>query len=92
MSASVSFDLLYKTIPISELRKRFGEIEAALPFVDRFILTKKGRPFAVLSATSAVKKELIKKTAGAFKKTALDSDAFWKEVLKRKSRKTAISL
>jgi len=81
-----------KTIAISDLRRRFGEIEKTLPYVDHFILTKKGKPFATLAATSAVKKSLMKKTAGAFKGTNLDNDAFWKEVLKRKSRSKDVLL
>lgn len=81
-----------KTIAINDLRRRFGEIEEDLPFVDRFILTKRGRPFAILSATPFVKKEQMKKTAGAFKGTKLATDTFWKDVLKRKSRKENITL
>lgn len=81
-----------KTIAISDLRRKFGEIEKALPFVDHFILTKKGRPFATLAATSAVKKSLMKKTAGALRRTSFDNDALWKEVFKRKSRLKDITL
>lgn len=81
-----------KTIPISELRKRFGEIETALPYVDYFVLTKKGRPFATLSATSEVKKNIIKKLAGSFRNTDIDNDKIWRLVLKRKSRKKPINL
>lgn len=81
-----------KTIAISDLRRKFGEIEETLPFVDHFILTKKGRPFAILSATLSIKKEQMKKTAGAFKNTKLASDSFWKDVLKKKSRKENIIL
>ena len=80
------------TIAINDLRRKFGEIEEALPFVDHFILTKKGRPFAILSATPYVKKEQMKKTAGAFKGTKLATDSFWKDVLKKKSRKENITL
>lgn len=89
MKLSSIFD---NTISINNLRRNFGEIEKALPFVDRFIVTKKGKPFAVLSATSDVKRELMKKTAGAFKGTILDKDNIWKEVLKKRSRKESISL
>lgn len=81
-----------KTIAISDLRRKFGEIERALPYVDHFILTKKGKPFATLSATLAVKKSLMKKTAGVLKGTSLDNNAFWKEVLKRRSRSKGVSL
>lgn len=81
-----------KTIAISDLRRKFGEIEKALPYVDHFVLTKKGKPLALLKAVPLIKKELMKKTAGAFKGTNLDSDELWKEVLKRKSRGKDIRL
>lgn len=80
------------TISINDLRRNFGEIEKILPFVDHFIVTKKGRPFAMLSATPTVKKELMKKTAGAFRRTELDRDHVWTEALKQKSRKVDITL
>jgi len=79
-------------VAISELRKRFGDIEKSLPFVDRIILTKKGKPFAVLSAAPSVKKDLMKKTAGSLKGTQLDSDTLWKSVQKRVSRKHPVNL
>lgn len=79
-------------ISINELRRNFGQVEKTLPFVDYFIITKKGRPFAHLTATPTVKKELMKKYAGAFRGTMLENESLWKEVLKRKSRKTDISL
>ena len=79
-------------IAISNLRRRFGEIEKALPYVDSFILTKKGVPFAILSATPLVKRKLMKKMAGAFKGTILENDDIWGKVLKRKSRKKDILL
>ena len=80
------------TIAISDLRRRFGEIEKALPFVNQFVLTKKGRPFAILSATPMVKKELVKTTAGTLKGTSLDNDILWKETVKKKSRKQDLVL
>lgn len=81
-----------RTVSINDLRRRFGEIERELPFVDRFILTKKGKPFAVLSATGAAKREIMKNTAGAFKGTSFDKDEFWKDVLKKKSRKKKVTI
>lgn len=80
------------TVSINYLRRNFGEIEKALPFVSHFVITKKGKPFATLSATIGVKKELMKKTAGAFKGSRMDSDILWKEVSKKKSRKQSIRL
>lgn len=79
-----------KTIAISDLRRRFGEIEKALPHVNRFIITKKGKPFAVLSADPSIKRAKLLSFAGIWKNTDLDDDKLWKDVLKRKSRKKAI--
>lgn len=82
----------YKTIAISDLRRKFGEIEKELPFIDRFIVTKKGKPFAVLSADPSVKRHLIKEMAGSLKNTELDSDKLWEEALAKKSRSKSIKL
>ena len=79
-------------IPISELRKRFGEIEKSLPYVDYFTITKKGRPIATLTAAAGIKKSVLSNLAGAFKGSDLDKDKLWKSVLKKKSRKRKISL
>lgn len=79
-----------KTIAISDLRRRFGEIEKALPHVNRFIITKKGKPFAVLSADPSIKRAKLLSFAGIWKNTDLDDGKLWKDVLKRKSRKKAI--
>lgn len=82
----------YKTIPINDLRRVFGEIEANLPYIDGYILTKNGKPFATLSATLDVKRDILKETLGSFKNTDLDSDEIWSDVLKKKSRKKKITL
>ena len=79
-----------KTIAISDLRRRFGEVEKELPHVNRFIITKKGKPFAILAADPAVKRKLLLEMAGIWKNTDLDNDKLWKEVLKRKSRRKTI--
>ncbi|OGD86798.1 hypothetical protein A2164_03410 [Candidatus Curtissbacteria bacterium RBG_13_35_7] len=77
-------------IAISELRRRFGEIEKALPYVNRFIITKKGKPFAILSADPALKKNKLLEMVGIWKNTELDDDKLWKDVSKHKSRKKII--
>lgn len=79
-------------IPISDLRRKFGEIEALLPYVENFTITKKGKPFATITATDDIKRSIIKKYAGAFKNTDLDSDSIWKEVLIKKSRNKQIAI
>ncbi len=81
-----------KIVPITEVRRRFGEITKDLAKTDAVILTKGGAPFAILKAAPEEKKKILTRTAGAWKKTSLDSDTVWKKVFKRKSRKTAVSL
>lgn len=79
-------------ISITELRRNFGRITANLEKIEELILTKGGEPFAILKAAPEVKRKLLKKTAGAWRSTPLGSDKLWSEVLKRKSRKSSISL
>jgi len=79
-------------ILISDLRRKFGEIEALLPYVENSTITKKGRPFATLIATDDVKRLIIKKYAGALKNTDLVNDSIWGEVLRKKSRKKQIEI
>lgn len=79
-------------VSITELRRNFGKITKDLAKTDAVILTKGGAPFAILRATAEGKKKLLKKTAGAWKKTALDNDSLWKEIAKKKSRVGSISL
>ena len=79
-----------RIISINDLRRRFGEIEKELPHVNRFIITKKGKPFAILSADPEIKRKRLLEMAGIWKNTDLDDDKLWKEVLKRKSRRKTI--
>jgi len=83
---------LTNIIPISDLRKKFGDIETALPHVGYFILTKNGKPFATLTATLETKKAVTQKFAGAFKQLGLDNDRIWGKSMKRTSRKATIKL
>lgn len=76
-----------RIIPITDLRRNFGEITEDILSVESFILTKGGRPFAILKAAPELRRERMKKSAGAWKGTDLDNDEIWKEILKRKSRK-----
>ncbi len=80
-----------KTISIDDLRRNFGEIKKSLPYTT-FIITDRGNPIGVLSATREMKKERMQSTAGAFKGTELDNDELWKDVLQKHSRKEATSL
>jgi hypothetical protein len=63
-----------QTISADDLRRNFGAVKKKLPFVD-FIITDRGNPVGVLKATPDMKKQLMKKAAGAFKGTELDSDS-----------------
>jgi antitoxin (DNA-binding transcriptional repressor) of toxin-antitoxin stability system len=78
-------------ISADDLRRNFGEVKKKLPYVE-FIITDRGKQIALLSATPEMKRERLLKFAGAWKGTDLDNDDLWKDVLKRKSRKTDISL
>jgi hypothetical protein len=91
-SMAMKITLPTNIISINDLRRNFGEVEKVLPSVGYFIVTKKGKPFAVLSATPESKKELMEKTAGALKDTSLDNDSLWEEILTKKSRKKDIAL
>lgn len=77
-------------IPITDLRRNFGEITANLAMTDGIILTRGGEPFAILKAVPSAKKKVLKKSYGAWKGTGLDDNNLWKEVFKRKSRKNEI--
>lgn len=79
-------------VPITDLRRRFGEITANLSSSEEILLTKGGELFAVLRAAAPVKNKSLLELAGAWKGTELADDKFWKKVLKRKSRKVPISL
>lgn len=76
-----------KIIPITDLRRNFGKITEDILNVEAFILTKGGKPFAILKAAPELRRERMKKSAGAWKGTDLDNDALWKDILRRKSRK-----
>ena len=79
-------------IPITDLRRNFGEITERILDVESFILTKGGKPFAILKAAPELRREKMKKYAGALIGTDLYDDAIWKEVFKRKSRKKSIKI
>lgn len=79
-------------IPITELRRNFGKITSQLVTLESIILTRGGRPFAILTAAPEEKKKLLHKSAGSWKGTRLDSDKLWKEVAERKSRQSPITI
>lgn len=81
-----------KTVPITDLRRNFGELTENLAVLDSIVLTRGGRPFAILKAAPEEKRKFLKEAAGSWKGTGLDSDEFWKGVLKKKSRKASVRL
>lgn len=85
-------NFLKRIISITELRRNFGEITANLAKIDSLILTRGGEPFAVLKATPGEKMKILRKAAGSWKGTALDNDALWRKVFKRKSLRKSIDL
>jgi antitoxin (DNA-binding transcriptional repressor) of toxin-antitoxin stability system len=85
-------DLYKRIVSITELRRNFGELTANLGKIDSLILTKGGEPFATLKAVPEEKMKVLKKAAGAWKGTKLDSNKIWREVVRKKSRKRAVIL
>ncbi len=83
---------LKKIVPITELRRNFGEITENLAKMDYLILTKGGEPFAILSSVPKEKKKVLLGLAGSFKGTELDNDKLWNKVFTRVSRKSPIKL
>ena len=81
-----------KVISITELRRNFGQVTENLTELDALLLTKGGEPFAILKSAPEEKMKILKKSAGAWKRTALDSDHFWKKVSLKKSRAAAVHL
>lgn len=81
-----------KIIPVTEMRRNFGAITANLSKYKKIILTRGGRPFAVLRPVDSGGKKNLLKTAGAWRGTELDNDALWRKALKKKSRRKAVSL
>ncbi len=79
--------LATKIIPITDFRRNFGENTDYILSVESYILTKGGRPFAVVKAAPELRRENLKMAMGAWKNTDLDNDDLWKDVLKRNSRK-----
>lgn len=84
------------TVTINDLRKRFGEIERSLPYIDHVTITKNGKPFARISPLSSKRNtqhsaaDRFSKYFGIWKDTDMDSDKFWKDILARKSRKKTV--
>ncbi len=76
-----------KIIPITDLRRNFGENTADILSVESYILTKGGRPFAILKAAPELRRKKLLTSMGAWKGTDLDDDKLWNNILKRKSRK-----
>lgn len=83
--------LATRIIPITDFRRNFGENTNDILMVESYILTKGGRPFAVVKAAPELRREMLKKSAGGWIGTNLDDDSLWKEVFKRKSRKNSVT-
>lgn len=85
-------DIAERVIPITELRRNFGFISHKLTEKESLLITRGGKPFAILKAIPEEKKNTLESTFGAWKNTELDDDKFWREVLKKKSRREPITL
>jgi hypothetical protein len=85
-------DLVSRIIPVTDLRRRFGEITEDLEMMGEIILTKDGRPFAILKAVPTEKRTKLLEFSGAWKGTELDDSKLWTEILTRKSRKNPVKI
>ena len=81
-----------RIVPITELRRNFGKVTSRLLEVEELILTKGGEPFATLKIVPEKKKKMLATLAGVWKGTSLDNDDLWNKTVKKKSRRTPISL
>ncbi len=81
-----------KIIPITELRRNFGGVTAGLTKYNKIILTKGGRPFAVLVAAKEMRRNVLRAAAGKWKGGALDNDRLWREFSKKKSSRKPMTL
>ena len=79
-----------KIVPVTDFIRNFGTYADLIPRVDELILTRGGKPFAVVKASPQEKNEKLLSFYGAWKGTMFDSDKLWKKVLKRKNRKKPI--
>lgn len=81
-----------RLVPVTELRRNFDAATRDLTRVESLILTRRGEPFATLTALPSEKRKLLRRAAGAWAGTKLDNDKIWHEVAKRKSRGTSVTL
>ena len=81
-----------KIVSITELRRNFGALTEDLPEIEELILTKGGEPYATLRAVPGEKMKILKKSAGTWKNTKLNSNLLWKGVFYRKSRRSPIKI
>lgn len=79
-------------IPITDLRRKFGEITADLASKEPIILTKGGSPFAILTSAPAEKRKKLLASAGVLKNTEFANPTFIKTMLTKKSRTSPIAL
>ena len=81
-----------KIIPVTEFIRNFGTYADLIPHIGELVLTREGKPFAVVKASPQEKNEKLLSFYGAWKGTKLDSDKLWKKVFKRRNRKKPIVL
>lgn len=81
-----------KIVPITDFIRNFGVYSDLLSKIDKLILTREGRPFATIKATPEEKNKKLLSFAGIFNGTKLEDEKFWKNTLKRKSRKEILLL
>jgi antitoxin (DNA-binding transcriptional repressor) of toxin-antitoxin stability system len=81
-----------KIVPVTALRRNFGSLTKGLSSYREIILTRDGKPFALLRPARELRRDFRERARGAWKGTSLDSDSLWNGALKKKSRARRISL
>lgn len=81
-----------KIIPITDFIRKFGEYADKLSSLDKIILTREGRPFAQLTATTQEKNRKLLSLRETWDGRLFKNKAIWKKVLARRNRKTKIKI
>lgn len=84
--------LMTKIIPITDFIRKFGNYSDLLPQLEKIVLTREGRPFAELKATPEEKNRQLLELKGTWKGSLFANNHSWKEVNKRKNRKSPVKL
>ncbi len=73
-------------VPVTDFVRSFGKYMDMLGELNEIIITRLGKPYAILKPVPIEKNKKLLDFFGIWKGTTLDDDRLWKDVLKRKNR------